>query len=140
MDCEVFVLFFARSISSFLISKGLSVSNLRSVRRSAIEFLRVLIVSENEKVLLGHEHDENHAPDRQQGVPNGIGNRIPEPWDLTFGTIIDHAERGSRGSCTGTATQHYRIIELEQVFADIHCENEWHCRDRNTPQEEAQAT
>ena len=86
----------------------------------------------------GQQHDEDHSPDRQQRVPNRIGNGVAEPRYLALGAVIDHAERGGRCAGSGAASQHNRVVEAEQVFSDVHGENERHGRNQDPPEEQTE--
>jgi hypothetical protein len=41
---------------------------------------------------LCEQDDQDHSPDRQQGVPHRVGDGVTEPGDLAVGAIIDHAK------------------------------------------------
>src|SRR5712675_2341936 len=83
-DCDVLEATLARSMSSFLISKGLKVSNFLSVRRSAmVSSCAGLLVQKRRESReyrshrvsrLSHQDDKNHSPDRQQRVSNRVGH------------------------------------------------------------------
>src|SRR5215203_578733 len=96
-DCVVLVASLAKTLSSFLISNGLRASNLRRTERSAILFPCVTRVNSNEGAsllccALRHQHDENHPPDRQQRVADGVGDSVAKARDLALGGIVDHPE------------------------------------------------
>src|SRR3981081_3535246 len=131
-DWVVLEVAFARLISSSLISKGLRASNFFSVRMSAMtcsSFLRdsvdgvvikgKLMSTARGNVLtgiyspLGQQDYQHHSPDCQQRVADRIGHRVTETRNLTLGTVIDHAERGCCGACTGASTQQNGIVEPE---------------------------
>src|SRR3954464_13800879 len=135
----------ASLISSFLISNGLSASNLRRVNNSAIANSRVLRSvmtvpsSRSESPGLGQQHDKNHAPDRQQRVPDGVGDGVAKARDLTLGPVVDHAERGGGRAPPGDAAQHDRVVEAEQILSNIHRQDEGQGRREHAPEEQAEA-
>src|SRR4051812_4601263 len=65
-DCVVFDVFLASLINSSLISNGLSVSSVR--RCSSV----VSISSILSTIQLAQHEDNDHAPNREQGVTDGI--------------------------------------------------------------------
>src|ERR1700730_18171737 len=110
-DCDVLEAALARSMSSFMISKGLKVSNFLSVRRSAmasscgglfVQTWRKQRKAESRRSRLGQQNDKNHSPDCQQRVADRVGNGVAEPRNLALGAVVDHAERGRGRSCAGT--------------------------------------
>src|SRR6266436_848317 len=156
-DWVVLEVAFARLISSSLISKGLRASNFFSVRMSAMTcscFLRdsggklvtrVKLMSTALPVRahcfspLSQQHHEHHAPYGQQRISNGVGDGIPQAWDLALGTVIDHAERCCCGACTRAASEHNGVVEPEQVFSDVHRQYQRHGRDNHAPQKQAES-
>ena len=62
---------------------------------------------------LGQQDHQHHAPDGQQRVADRIGHRVTEAGNLALGTVIDHAERGGCGACTGASPQHNGVVEPE---------------------------
>src|SRR5690349_10670396 len=109
-DCVVRDAFLARLINSSLISKGLNASNLRSVRMSAMTYSRVAVSISLEHMVvwtdarftenngrfagsmsylsaLSQHHDQNHAPDREQGIADRVGDSVTKSRNLAFGTI-----------------------------------------------------
>src|SRR5262245_43499316 len=88
---------------------------------------------------LGQQHDHDHAPDRQQGIPDRVSDGVTEPRNLALGAIIDHAERGRRRPRARAASQHDGIVETEQVFAHVHRQDQGYGRDDDTPQEQTEA-
>src|SRR5438270_455286 len=75
-DCDVLEVALARSMSSFLISKGLKVSNFLSVRMSAMTRSWCGLLVQTWKAgkvnprpsRLCQQNDKNHSPDCQQRV------------------------------------------------------------------------
>src|ERR1700754_1311902 len=148
-DCDVLEAALARSISSFLISKGLKVSNFLSVRRSAMASScgRLFVQKRRESrgyrshrlSRLRQQDDKNHSPDCQQRVSDGICNGVAKPRNLALGAVVDHAERSCCRSCAGTTSQQNRIIEAKHVLSDEHRQDQRHRRNNNAPEEEAEA-
>src|SRR5215510_5787820 len=104
-DCVVRDVFLARLISSSLISKGLKASNFLRVRMSAMTYSWLQPCSDLGKDdqgvpnfvvrqcvfrrgALAQHHHQHHAPDRQQGVADGVGDRVAKPGNLALGAII----------------------------------------------------
>ena len=68
---------------------------------SCLMVLRVAKRGCDRCAVLGHQHDEDHSPDRQQRVADRVGDRVAEAGDLALGAVVDHAERGRRRARAG---------------------------------------
>src|SRR5215212_2324910 len=144
--CVVLELSLASLINSFLISNGLKASNLRRVNNSAIANSHVLSAFSDDSVQvvadgsrLGQQHDKDHAPDRQQRVPDGVGDSVAKARDLALGPVVNHAERGGGRAPPGDAAQHDRVVEAKQILSNIHRQDERQGRCENAPEEQAEA-
>src|SRR3954447_23549023 len=67
---------------------------------------------------LGHQHDNDHAPDSQERVAYGVRHGIAEARDLALGGIVDHAERCGRRPRARDASEEDGVVKAEQVLAD----------------------
>lgn len=96
--------------------------------------LRLALSSTDRQFLrLAQQYDEDHSPDRQQRVPDCVRDGVTEPRNLTFGDVIDHAERGRRRARAGATSQHKRVIETEKVLSDVHCQDQRQRRNEDAP-------
>src|SRR5262249_42690594 len=117
----------AALIRKSLISNGLRLSYSFRVRTSIDLFL------------LAQQNDENHAPDREQRVADRIGDGVAERGHLALGSVADQTERGSRRARAGQDAEQQRIVEPEDVLADVHPEDQRHRGGERAPQEETDA-
>src|ERR1700710_823477 len=97
-DCDVLETALARSMSSFLISKGLKVSNFLRVRMSAMtssygglfaQTWRKQGYRSHRLSRLSQQNDKNHSPDRQQRVSDRVGDGVAESRNLALGAVVD---------------------------------------------------
>src|SRR5262245_830973 len=110
-----------------LISNGLRLSYSFRVRTSIDLFL------------LAQQNDEDHAPDREQRVADRIGDGVAERRHLALGSVADQTERGSRRARAGQDAEQQRIVEPEDVLADVHPEHQRHRGGERAPQEQTDA-
>src|ERR1700747_2013618 len=90
-DCVVREACLASAISSSLISNGPNVSNLRSFMRS---MMFTFHKTSRQK------QDDDHAPDREKRVTDGISYGVSESGHLALANIADQAKRSRcRASC-----------------------------------------
>src|SRR6266446_3461928 len=129
---ERFDVAFARVISSSLISNGLRDSRFRS-------FTRSMTVSYVPWISSRQQHDEDHAPDREQRVPDGVGHRVTERGHLALPDVADQAERRRRRARSGEDAEQERVVEAEDILSDVHAEDQGHGSRHGAPQEEADA-
>src|SRR5437762_5755567 len=143
-----------------LISNGPSLSNSfsfavsdnRRLRRGGCplafagrEGLRVFVIvffaveSCSENVFSRQQHDNDHAPDCQQGVPYGVGNGVAERWNLALGLVADQTKRCRRRARPGDDAEVERVVEAEHVLGREHAENQGDRSGDRAPQEETDA-
>ena len=87
---------------------------------------------------MNEEHDE-HAPDCKQSISDRVRHGVTETGNLAAGGVADHAERGRRGSRPGDRAKRDRVVEAENVFSEIHTENERYRRGDDAPQEHSES-
>src|SRR5438105_5871172 len=105
----------------------------------SLAFSSFLFQSCVENVRLRKQHDDNHAPDGEQGVANGVGHGVAERGDLALGLVADQTKRCRRRARPGNDPERECVVEAEHELGDEHPENQ---RDRGgdrAPQEEADA-
>src|SRR6185436_5840872 len=86
-----------------------------------------------------HQHDDDHAPDREQRITDGIGDGVPECRDLALGLIADQAERCRGRSRPGNDAERECVMEAEHVLGHEHAEHQWNGGSKRAPQEQADA-
>src|SRR6266850_7964886 len=121
-----FEVFSAALARKSLISNGLRLSYSRRVRTSIVFLLR-------------QHHDEDHAPDREQGIADGVGHGVAERGHLAVGPLADHSQRRRRGARAGAGAEQDRGVEAEDVLAREHREDQGQRGGDHAPHEEADA-
>src|SRR4051812_31750866 len=86
-DCELFEISLASLISSSLISKGLKVSKLWRFASS------MFFSSSFVRSRLCEKQDQDHAPDGEEGISNGVRHGVAESGDLTLSHVAHQTER-----------------------------------------------
>src|SRR5262252_5205448 len=130
----------ASSMSLSFSSKGLSFSSaFCSARVVFAVFVFVGIVSSLsnrvDSVSSRQEHDDDHTPDREERVADGVGDGVPEGGDLALGLITNHAERRRRGPRAGDRAEKDRVVEAEDVLANDHAQDKGDSGRLGAPQE-----
>src|SRR6267142_3794127 len=147
--CEVRDVFFASLISSSLISNGLRVSNFFRVMRSLMaiasvgSLLRFYLFGAAQPATLGassrQQHDDDHPPDREQRVADGVGDGVAERRHLAAAGIAHQAERCRGRARPGNDAEEERVVKAEDELADEHAEDQGDRRGHGAPQEQAHA-
>src|SRR5262245_8363299 len=119
-----------------LISKGPSFSYFLSTRSSMDTFL---IGRDSGERVSRHQDDEDHSPDRQQRVADGISDGVTKPGHVAPGLIAHQAERRGRGARPGDDAEGERIVELEEVLGDVHPKDDGEGGRERAPHEQAEA-
>ncbi|KAG1322541.1 hypothetical protein G6F63_013344 [Rhizopus arrhizus] len=91
------------------------------------------------KAALSQQHDDDHPPDREQGVAHGVGDRVAQPWHLALGRFAHHAERGRRGAGSGTNAEDQRRMKAEDKLGEQHADDERNGRGEDAPKEQTDA-
>ena len=73
----------------------------------------------NSGVASRQQKNENHSPDGEQSVADGVGNGVAKGGDLALGAVTDQAERSSGGARSGENAEQNRVVESEDVLADV---------------------
>src|SRR5438477_854833 len=129
--------FVANLATKSLISNGPNFSYC--LRFMSIDFLLLSLAFPSLLFKSRQQHDDDHAPNSEQGVANGVGDGVAERGDLALGLVANQAERCRRRARPGNDSEVERVVEAEHVLGDEHPENQ---RDRGgdrAPQEEADA-
>ena len=77
--------------------------------------------------------DENHSPDRQQGISDGVGHGVPQRGDLAFSDITNQTKRCGGSPRARNNAERERIMESENVLSDEHAADQRHCCRNRTP-------
>src|SRR5262245_53866877 len=81
-----------------------------------------------------HEHDQNHAPDGQQRVSNGVSDGVTQGRHLAFADVADQAQRCGGGARPGDDSQRQRIVESENILCREHAKDQRDRGSRGAPQ------
>src|SRR5580704_9727813 len=82
------------------------------------------------------QKNENHAPNGEQSVPDGVGYGVAECGYLTVRAITHQTERSSGSAGSGENAQQNCIVESENVLADIQAEDERQSGSNRSPKKE----
>src|SRR3989440_13032621 len=116
----------AALIKKSLISKGLSVSYSFRVRTSIDLFL------------LAQQNDEDHAPDRKQGIADGVGNGVAQRGHLALGAVADQTERGGCRARAGQDAEQQGGAKAEGALAHVQPKDQRHRGGERPPEGHAE--
>src|SRR5262249_9394004 len=85
------------------------------------------------------EHDEDHTPDREERIADGVGDGVAERGNLALRDVADEAERRRRSARSGHRTEDDRVVDPEKVLPDEQPEDYGHRGRHRAPQEQSDA-